>query len=720
MNLFRYWDMIKYTTIARIIEYVTDKIIIVDFELINKLNKPYDWWQVSNLNQIHKWLSFSNTIDSPAHRSIVIPSQVIDFYDEIDSNLRRGCIIIQFKTDLIGMIMVEWSKPDNNTKSKWIYKPNSINVKNQQIVIGVIVARGLFAKSIDIKNVSFEKNDRFNYINRIDNSMIDKKDINITYKSNVKHKAGFCLNEIVSEFVGDLKELWNMGGMAGGRSKFFCCWCYITSDHNSQNPTVENRCHQPRSFEKTIKLLHESKRNNFQDTSRKYYPNRIKTKGGKHAPLCKSLPSFWSFPIIHMLGGDGGRILLAIKSLVFQNCQKNEQIEQWQKYNELLYQLESELAVLEQELHLSEQCYGDNLRDNSVTPEKDTNLFRFHTNNNSNNSSNNARVFNLSNDSVKTVNKLKKKEKINKQVNENINCGSNYDNSNESNETIDFNNDKVSEKENSNETNETNETNEKKDLDNEDVLENIDNFEWYDESDLEDININSEDEFDISENELFDINDKIENIKNQIQQCVFEISQLEMVLDPNREQNKLYQQIVKDLGIVSLSYRENELTGPNGLRLVNNYKIILPKIKDLSIQAFEIASILFPTLKFLVHSMCHKNKEPLSDEFISLHKFAVLKYDKLIRLFIKTCYSIDLNEPCNIGFKNHFNNHIHSKMEWTRITCAHSDEQIPECVCKKHKNIFRQFRNRLSKKTIKSINRRMNCHHNISFDPTNQ
>ena len=34
-------------------------------------------------------------------------------------------------------------------------------------------------------------------------------------------KLVFVSNEIVSEFVGDLKELWNMGGMAGGRSKFF-------------------------------------------------------------------------------------------------------------------------------------------------------------------------------------------------------------------------------------------------------------------------------------------------------------------------------------------------------------------------------------------------------------------------------------------------------------------------------------------------------------------
>lgn len=688
MNICRYWDMKKYCRNARIIEYLTDEIVIIDFGILDKLNKKYEWWKpLKQANGIQKWLSFTN---EPTQ--IIIPMNVIKWYRDMDTDSIRGSAFITNKNKLIGFIMFQWYNNESGP-GKWMYSP-LCSESNERITVSVLVARGLCSNPMLIDDINLKQRDGIKYVKQINQTYMNKQEGVQPCTSNQTYECGICINELYCSFCGDLKELCNCGGLSGGSSNYPCPWCLIPLANLKSNPTPNNRRCKARQYDQTIKLLNDAKRGLNGKTG-----NFVQSYGVKYAPICYFEPIFWSFPVVHIAGGQGGRILWALKTLILTEHTNSEVMKKWQNLNKKLYELQSELDLFQHELDLKTHIYAENLKEESETPEHRTDLFRAHTDPSTNNSES-FRIFN--NDYNEPIDSL-----------DNI---LNYsDDCNHMNEPVDKgicnNCDNESDiLEGKNSIDDINVT----------TCQNPTNT---DSLDIEPIDLevisNASDESNVSLGDIADVNQKITHIESQINDCINEINQLELNFDQNNNRWIIWNKILQRLEIKSLSYRVNELTGPNGLKLINNYRKIIPLIKQVSPQTAEIAEYMFPIRKFLVHSMCHKNKEPLSDIFIYGHKYATIVDGSLYRLFIKSCVGVDLQAQHAVGLKQHINYHIHSKMEYTRATPAHLDDQLPENVCKKQKGSFRHNRNRVNKVTMRSMNLRMNCEHSMRFDEQN-
>ena len=129
--------------------------------------------------------------------------------------------------------------------------------------------------------------------------------------------------------------------------------------------------------------------------------------------------------------------------------------------------------------------------------------------------------------------------------------------------------------------------------------------------------------------------------------------------------------------------------------------------------------MLMPFREFLLDVASHKNTVPLSDELIELHKFAIIQEEKLAKIFLKKCTGKHRKQDIASGFKRHLLYHSHSRMAYTRMTPAHSDDQRPENMCKMVKFYLRLYRNQLNKQKARSMAGRVNAEHGICFDQTN-
>ena len=127
-----------------------------------------------------------------------------------------------------------------------------------------------------------------------------------------------------------------------------------------------------------------------------------------------------------------------------------------------------------------------------------------------------------------------------------------------------------------------------------------------------------------------------------------------------------------------------------------------------------------PCLKFLLHVSIHKNYVLLSDECIECHKWVVLQEDFLGRKLIKICDAKYLDkDEFGVGIKQHVFYHNHSRMEDSRVTTAHYDDQRCENMMKKTKKNIRDNKNGLTKIKTRSMVCNMNSEQGLCLDADN-
>ena len=211
----------------------------------------------------------------------------------------------------------------------------------------------------------------------------------------------------------------------------------------------------------------------------------------------------------------------------------------------------------------------------------------------------------------------------------------------------------------------------------------------------------------------------LEIYKNLLKKAETDYNKIKNEMDPHDTKKYGIWNKVKDkLGIQELTYRNHEVTGPNGIKLMNKWNEIVPYLKKESKTITKLAIRLFYTQEFLTHFSLHKNTIPFSDMAMDLHKFATIQNDTYCRLFYKAIKDKGINIPFGMGTKHHFGLHESEKMRYTRQSTGQMDEQIPEGKCKQVKFAVRAWNCVISMLRTRALINRLNSEHSLRLDKT--
>ena len=697
MNIFRYWEMLQETENARIYERISDKLLIIEHDLLHRMNNGNDWWHKNNLSDIREWLSFGNKVIP-----VLIPRSLVDHCRLSEPNCGECVCVVEFKDELIGMIMVKWGS------GNFIYSFKCGNDSAERCVNAQILARGLLSSNVKLSNVDVPDIQGVRYIPLIDRKYIMKNDNGnengngngmenengnetdenvrrnpgkdelsnvvikdgndndrcVYYQSDLLHQIGFVKHEATHKFTCDFKEIFNVIGGAGATTKFPCPWCYVTKISIRQNPTIDNTCFGPRHPADVIQAATHAVRNENIPDSNQQNCFSNESKGIKFPPICKIYPNNIGSPNVHVFGGRCGRYVFGLKKLFLQIERSDEKLlEEYDALQNKIYLLEREI-----EMH-------QNLIDM-------------------------IKLENISNGNGRDEN--------GRNGNENDNSVSTNWNDNES----DCSYTELSGRVGSISRN----GNGVWDIDTSDILDTSDDESRNDCNNVEVGGSGRE-----SSNGIIDlkiVEDRLEEYIDKHQKLIDDQQQLECKMGSTDDRRQLWNEYKLLSGVEELEYRKDDITGPSALKFVNKGQVLIDSLQKINPRAAQICEFLLPLLKFLVHSACHKNTIALSDDFIELHKFAVLHEDYVGRLLLKLCNEKDEDSDIAVGFKGHTIYHEHLRMAHSRMTPAHSDDQRPELVCKMCKNNIRKFRNSLNRKTVRTLVRAMNSEHGLYFDKT--
>lgn len=212
------------------------------------------------------------------------------------------------------------------------------------------------------------------------------------------------------------------------------------------------------------------------------------------------------------------------------------------------------------------------------------------------------------------------------------------------------------------------------------------------------------------------LNDKIK----ELNKLKTEKKQLDNKLHPNSDRLDLWNKYKEKAKFEELTYRKQEIIGPCAIEWIDNYECLLTLLKPIDKELFDICEFLMPCLKFILHVGLHKNYVLLSDECIECHKWAILQEDLLGRLLVQICDAkyMDKNQ-FGVGVKQHVFYHNHSRMEDSRVSTGHYDDQRCENMMKKVKKYIRTNKNSLTKIKIRSMMCNMNSEQGLCLDPDN-
>lgn len=179
-----------------------------------------------------------------------------------------------------------------------------------------------------------------------------------------------------------------------------------------------------------------------------------------------------------------------------------------------------------------------------------------------------------------------------------------------------------------------------------------------------------------------------------------------------------WNETLKDIGVQMITYRDADMSGPNVFKLLENSDKIVELVSEFddSGKIGDILKYLFFFVKFIIHSVFHKNRVRYSDMFIYLLSFAIIMFDHLFHIFLQQCYP---NKKIAPGHKIHFFYHILWWMDFYRFSPCWMDDQKSENIMKLLKKMFRMASYNLNKTKLKYLVHQINLYHYLKFDPTN-
>ena len=106
----------------------------------------------------------------------------------------------------------------------------------------------------------------------------------------------------------------------------------------------------------------------------------------------------------------------------------------------------------------------------------------------------------------------------------------------------------------------------------------------------------------------------------------------------NMQGLKDWNDLMKEIGVREISYRNNDMTGVHALQFLNEMERLVNVLNKYNEQAAKILKYLVPVRQFIVHSFVHKNHVKYSDYFLELLMFAIIFDDHLTDLMLLLRY----------------------------------------------------------------------------------
>ena len=268
-----------------------------------------------NQNAIHQLVDFNNgNIDK-----IKIQSDILSKFENMDCY--KTAFLIEYKNFIHGCILIYW---DETTVNENV---GNIVCKNVTLCGG-----GKFWSPIDCgkHDIGWSNDVSGKIAPKLESNILNKTKIATLYDPQLQHKVGISVSPLHLLWNGDNKHLYDLFGMAGSRSKFFCEYCLQSIEEMQADPTPTNRCTATRRAlqiaQAAIKLA----------SGDKY--NQDLFKSIKNQPLLFAGPLSLGLPVVHIIQGPAARLWTIIAACIrFCKSHKN-QIAKW---NDLCHDIDN-------------------------------------------------------------------------------------------------------------------------------------------------------------------------------------------------------------------------------------------------------------------------------------------------------------------------------------------------------------------------------------------
>ena len=291
-------EMEKNMSSSAFFEHGTNRYVLDDefFAINNHINK----------NGIHQLVDFDNgNIDT-----IKMQSSILAKFENIDCY--NTAFLIEYENSIHGCILTYWDETTANE-----------NVGNVVCKNVTLCGGGKFWSPIqcDKYNITWSNDISGTIAPKLESNILNKTKNPLLYNQQLDHNVGICVSPLRLLWDGDNKHLYDLFGMAGSRSKYFCEYCLQTLDDMREDPTPTNRCTATRRAfqiaQAAIKL----------GGGHTYDQDLFKSI--KNQPLLFAGPLSLGLPVVHIIQGPGARLWTVIAACIrFQNSHKNE-IKEW-------------------------------------------------------------------------------------------------------------------------------------------------------------------------------------------------------------------------------------------------------------------------------------------------------------------------------------------------------------------------------------------------------
>ena len=166
------------------------------------------------------------------------------------------------------------------------------------------------------------------FVPRLQSCILNKTKSTLLYDDNLTHQVGLVASPLHFLWDGDNKHLYDLFGMAGSRSKYFCEYCLQTLNQMQSDPTPENRCSHTRSAVKIAQIaMQVASNNNY---------NQDDHQSIKYQPLLFASPWSLGLPVVHIIQGPGARLWTIIAACIRLQEKNDGDIKSWNTlYNDI-------------------------------------------------------------------------------------------------------------------------------------------------------------------------------------------------------------------------------------------------------------------------------------------------------------------------------------------------------------------------------------------------
>ena len=294
----------------------------------NKYVLDDTFWQINDEltpECVHRLIDYNNDNIN----NIYIQSNILLKFENV-SCYNVG-FLVEYDAKIYGCILIHWDEHCvNETISNVICKQCTL------------CGGGKFWPPIDNVqwNVEWCNDIAGDHAKLLPSYILNKTKIARLYDCDFVHEVGIVVSPLHFLWDGDNKHLYDLFGMAGSRSKYFCEYCLQTLAQMQSDPTPENRCTHTRTAvqieQHALSVASNNKYN--QDTHQSI----------KNQPLLFAGPWSLGLPVVHIIQGPAARLWTIIEARIRFKDESDASIKRWNMLSNKIDTLVKEIQQYKQ------------------------------------------------------------------------------------------------------------------------------------------------------------------------------------------------------------------------------------------------------------------------------------------------------------------------------------------------------------------------------------